>query len=71
MKQGTTLTSADFKKVFEQLDSMYPEKYFSSAADFESDYAKSREQIAKDYEKIKYLEMWKKVKKEFPFVNKM
>ena len=71
MKQGTTITSADFKKAYEELDTMYPEKYFSSVADFESDYAKAKEQTAKDYERIKYLEMWNKVKREFPFINKM
>lgn len=69
---GTVITKEDYIKAVELLNKSYPQQMiFSSVIDFESDYSKERELIAKDYERIKYLEMWKKVKREFPFVNKM
>jgi hypothetical protein len=60
----------DFIKAFEQLNNL-PIQRFSSTIEFESDYMKSKDLIFKEYERVKYLEMWKKVKREFPFVNKI
>jgi len=55
---GTTLTKEDYIKAVELLNKSYPQQMiFSSVIDFESDYMKATEQIAKDYERIKYLEM--------------
>jgi ribosomal protein S8 len=60
----------DFIKAFEQLNKL-PIQRNSSTIDFELDYIKSKEEIFKECEKVKYLEMWKKVKREFTFVNKI
>jgi hypothetical protein len=60
----------DFIKAFEQLSKL-PIQRNSSTIDFESEYMKSKDLIFKEYERVKYLEMWKKVKREFPFVNKI
>jgi hypothetical protein len=60
----------DFIKAFEQLSKL-PIQRNSSTIDFESEYMKSKERIFKEYERVKYLEMWKKVKREFTFVNKI
>ena len=60
----------DFIKAFEQLSKL-PIQRNSSTIDFGSDYMKSKEKIFKEYERVKYLEMWKKVKREFTFVNKI
>ncbi len=60
----------DFIKAFEQLNKL-PIQRNSSTIDFESEYMKSKERIFKEYERVKYLEMWKKIKREFPFVNKI
>jgi hypothetical protein len=66
---GTTLTEEDFIKTYEILKSLppnYQSVYGLSINDIEL--MKIRKE---QYDKIKYLEMWKKVKREFPFVNKM
>jgi len=60
----------DFIKAFEQLSKL-PIQRNSSTIDFESEYMKSKDLIFKEYERVKYLEMRKKVKREFPFVNKI
>lgn len=68
---GTIITKEDILKAYADLDKANPKQLFSSAVDFESSYMKSKVEIFKELERIKYLEVWRKVKREFPFVNKM
>lgn len=57
----TELTE-EFIKAFEQLSKL-PIQRVSSTIDFESEYMQSKKQIFKEYERVKYLEMWEKVKR--------
>lgn len=72
MNKETVVTTSELIKAFEDTYNRMPSNMFSSRIpDLESAYNKAREEMIDMQNKIKYLEMWKKVKMEFPFVNKM
>lgn len=73
MSEGTEITSADMLNSMYEMDQYFKRNcnYFDSNIDFEKEYIKEKQKIFAEYERLKYLEMWKKVKMEFPFVNKM
>lgn len=72
MNKETVVTTYDLIKAFEDTYNRMPSNMFSSRLpDLESAYNKMREEMIEAEKKINYLEMWKKVKREFPFVNKM